>query len=37
MTVFDKHYSKYSMFKKDALNESISAPMRIEPINPNLL
>ena len=30
MTVFDKHYSKYSMFKKDALNESISAPMRIE-------
>lgn len=30
MTVFDKHYSKFLMFKKDAENEDISTPLRIE-------
>ena len=30
MTVFDKHYSKFLMFKKDAENEGISIPLRIE-------
>lgn len=30
MTGYDKHYAKYLMFKKDAENEDISIPLRIE-------
>lgn len=30
MSVFEKHYSKYNMFKTDGENEDLSVPMRIE-------